>query len=620
MATFFTHAALPFIAVRGLGVAPAVARRLAVTGAVCACLPDLDLSGALFEIQTRDAWGHRGLTHSLLFALAVTLGVMAAAPPVPRRRALGWLWVFGCAASHGLLDAMTHGEGGVALFAPFWSGRVLLPFAPIAVSPLGVNEAFGRMGALVLFNEILAVWVPVGLIAAAVRPDWKEYRPRLVVAAAAWAAVCVALGLSLPGFFASRPRVLEAPTRTAAEPAFAWLAEAGEPDAGLLTEWDAFADAGLLDAVLTAPKPLWSSTFFPWWYGGEAGRWQDGRARLIARTLTGFTPDTQEQLRRTLDDAKRGNPEAAAYLLRLSPTEKFDLAVGALGLPATRQALRATHNGSPRFWFGLCNGVAAAAMNEPEPYRVVDALSPEGDTIRFLPTDIKALLAASYFWMTSVTGPRNSCRYVGLDSGRLCSMNPVTAVVTTLNRLGRAHETFLVDVVPALQSQFYAVAAATVRVIRPPYAYDGTPAAADVRDRITRLVDVELDYTMSSTTLGYAVGNRPTPADVTRYERVGLAPVRFSWPATLAIDSDGQLIAGRWTGQPADGPDTLFVLAGGPLLAEPDAGFAEGALEFNPSLRWPVIARLAHASVDPSPGVPRVDLSQPMDAAENKEE
>lgn len=46
-------------------------------GAFCSVMPDLDVIGFSMGIQYGDVWGHRGLTHSFLFAdlLAGSLGV-----------------------------------------------------------------------------------------------------------------------------------------------------------------------------------------------------------------------------------------------------------------------------------------------------------------------------------------------------------------------------------------------------------------------------------------------------------------------------------------------------------------------------------------------------------------
>ena len=604
MATVFTHAALPLIAAQAIDLPPERRRRFVVTGAVCATLADLDWLGVLVNVPVRESWGHRGMVHSLAAAVLLTLLVQLVFPVLPRRALKGWLWVLACCASHPLLDAFTHGEIGVALVAPFSDQRVLFPFQPIAVVPLGVNEIFGRFGVVVLFNEALTVLVPAAIVVMVLHAQGRRAAMRIAVSVGAWVIICAVVS-SLPGFFAPLPRRLEGHLGATDEQRVGWIPT--DPAVGLVTRFDELQRLQLFDRELAPPRPLWSSSFFPWWYGGEAGRWQDGTPRLIERTLFGVTPLEPHALEALLSAAKANDTAAQGALWNLSPTEKFDLAMGHLKLPATKDALARTHNGWPRYWYGLCNGVSGAALNEAEPYRVVEAVSPAGDRIRFHPQDIKALLAASWYQATEVTGPRNTCQHVGLDSGGMCSLSAATVVVATANALGLAHRGFIVDVVPALQNQFYAVAQARISVRRAPYPYDGTPSTPELEGKIDRLADVDVTFTLSSTTLGYGPGNRAVAGDATRFEKVGLVPVRITWPATLGLSKAGEIVAGRWTGNLADGPDTIFFGAGGPQLAEPPE--SAQAIKFNPGLDWPTVQALARASVDDGQNVPTVEIS-----------
>ena len=65
--------------------------------------------------------------------------------------------------SHPLLDAMTNGGLGVALFAPFSAQRYFFPFRPIEVSPIGMRF-FSERGLEVLASEVVWVWLPGLLI------------------------------------------------------------------------------------------------------------------------------------------------------------------------------------------------------------------------------------------------------------------------------------------------------------------------------------------------------------------------------------------------------------------------------------------------------------------------
>jgi len=167
MPTFFSHA----IAATALGavmVAGPSRARLWMLGAVCAVVPDLDvITMQQFGIPYRAMLGHRGLSHSLLFAAALASVVT----PLMLRKGAGrpkawtlWLFFFLVTASHGVLDAMTTGGLGVAFFAPFSDTRYFLPWRPIIVSPISIRAFFGHDGLVRLWNEMGWVWLPAAVV------------------------------------------------------------------------------------------------------------------------------------------------------------------------------------------------------------------------------------------------------------------------------------------------------------------------------------------------------------------------------------------------------------------------------------------------------------------------
>lgn len=165
MASAFTHA----VAALALGTAFRPAgppARFWIVGAACATLPDLDAIGYRLGVPYDSALGHRGITHSLLFA-----AIIAASALVFFRHERGyarrqlWLYLFIATASHGLLDAMTSGGLGVAFFAPLDNTRHFFPWRPIEVSPLSIQRFFSARGLTVLASELLWVWLPAALFA-----------------------------------------------------------------------------------------------------------------------------------------------------------------------------------------------------------------------------------------------------------------------------------------------------------------------------------------------------------------------------------------------------------------------------------------------------------------------
>jgi inner membrane protein len=76
--------------------------------------------------------------------------------------------LFLATASHGILDAMTDGGSGIALFAPFDDTRYFFPWQPIRVSPISLERFLSERGLRVLQSEMLWVWLPVTALVAIV--------------------------------------------------------------------------------------------------------------------------------------------------------------------------------------------------------------------------------------------------------------------------------------------------------------------------------------------------------------------------------------------------------------------------------------------------------------------
>jgi len=140
--------------------------RLAIAGALLAILPDLDVIGFRFGLDYGHVWGHRGASHSLAFAALVS-GLIALGWK-EARSLFGWAFLFASMASHALLDMLTDGGQGVALFWPIDATRLFLPWQPIRVSPIGARF-FTARGLETVASELLLIWLPaLAILAAAV--------------------------------------------------------------------------------------------------------------------------------------------------------------------------------------------------------------------------------------------------------------------------------------------------------------------------------------------------------------------------------------------------------------------------------------------------------------------
>jgi len=134
---------------------------------IAAVLPDADTLGFRFGIAYADPFGHRGALHSLLFALLMAL-IATLFHQRLRASATTALIIVGVAAiSHPLLDMLTDGGLGIAIFWPLSERRYFFPWRPIQVSPISVRF-FSSHSWPVIESELLWVWLPTSLIALAV--------------------------------------------------------------------------------------------------------------------------------------------------------------------------------------------------------------------------------------------------------------------------------------------------------------------------------------------------------------------------------------------------------------------------------------------------------------------
>jgi inner membrane protein len=162
MPSVFSHA-IAAVALGGAVVGAPARLTIWGLGAVCAVLPDVDVISFHLDLPFGHVLGHRGLSHSLIFAagLASMVAVLLRPTRTPSPSvARLWVFFFLATASHGVLDAMTDGGLGVAFFAPFSDARYFFPWRPIVVSPISVVEFLGPRGLEVMWSEIGWIWAP----------------------------------------------------------------------------------------------------------------------------------------------------------------------------------------------------------------------------------------------------------------------------------------------------------------------------------------------------------------------------------------------------------------------------------------------------------------------------
>ncbi len=132
-------------------------------GAICSILPDADVISFKFGIAYESFWGHRGFTHSFVFAFLLGLFItfLFYRKDFKKVKGIGYVLYFTLStASHSVLDAMTSGGLGVAFFSPFDNARYFLPWRPIKVSPIGVESFFSEWGLRVITSELVWIGIP----------------------------------------------------------------------------------------------------------------------------------------------------------------------------------------------------------------------------------------------------------------------------------------------------------------------------------------------------------------------------------------------------------------------------------------------------------------------------
>ncbi len=164
MPTVLTHPAVP-LALAAVAGRERVGGRLLLAGVLASVLPDADVLGLRLGVPYGSPFGHRGFSHSLVFAALLALAAAAAASWLGATRARAAVFIGLACVSHGLLDMLTNGGRGVALFWPVSAERFFLPAQVIEVSPLSAHRFFGPAGLVVLASELRWIWLPTAIVA-----------------------------------------------------------------------------------------------------------------------------------------------------------------------------------------------------------------------------------------------------------------------------------------------------------------------------------------------------------------------------------------------------------------------------------------------------------------------
>ncbi len=165
MTTVFTHA-LAGAAFSQAAPAGVTKGRLAACLGCAAVLPDLDVIMFAMKVPYAHPLGHRGFSHSIIFAmvLALVLTWMAGYAADPKRNIRTALIFFAAIISHGILDALTDAGLGVGFFIPFTQERYFFPWRPVMTASLNPATFWSPETLEILLNEIAYVWMPLAAV------------------------------------------------------------------------------------------------------------------------------------------------------------------------------------------------------------------------------------------------------------------------------------------------------------------------------------------------------------------------------------------------------------------------------------------------------------------------
>lgn len=165
MASAFAHA-LMAVTIGKTYSKKVVSAKFWILGCTCAVIPDLDVMMNNF-VDYGSFFGHRGFFHSFFFCLLLAIIIVSV---FYRNEKLfgptGLKYIFFfflCGASHALLDMLTTGGMGVAIFSPFDNERYFFPWRVIKVSPMSISRFFTGRGIEILKSELIWVGIPCAI-------------------------------------------------------------------------------------------------------------------------------------------------------------------------------------------------------------------------------------------------------------------------------------------------------------------------------------------------------------------------------------------------------------------------------------------------------------------------
>lgn len=194
-----------------------------------------------------------------------------------------------------------------------------------------------------------------------------------------------------------------------------------------------------IKATIESNFTAWPGNHWASQFGGIAQRWSSGN------------PQHFSYHRYSLKELKK----LETHLIEeLSPAEKYDILMGRYDYPTVKKEWSRTSPNSIS-WFGICHGVAPAALNHVEP-QTVTVTNKDGIELLFYSSDVKALMSYYYARHGSSKTVQIGKRCNTPEGGRLrrgqrtaCKdMDPAAFHILITNLIGLKDRSLIVDIDP----------------------------------------------------------------------------------------------------------------------------------------------------------------------------
>lgn len=281
----------------------------------------------------------------------------------------------------------------------------------------------------------------------------------------------------------------------------------------------------------------WIAHIFPYEVGGIAARWQVGK-NSGRYELLNVGPQGGKMTRgRVLQKLKQMSKEE---INKLSPVEKLDIWLGRYTFPATRIELEnrgPKRDPAPASWEGFCNGVCAASLAQKEPKRRVTVQNEDGIKVVFEPSDIKALLVASYFYVERYAQVGLRPERLGLPVRVENLPNPVALDLAATKVIGEAGRGFALQLNPTWKELWNWTIIGYERELEKPRALR---SRASFPPDAAWLVKVRLKLIASNLVVSAEQANRPESLSARERQEA------FIYEYDLVLDQEHRVIDGRY--------------------------------------------------------------------------